>query len=187
MRFYEFEGDPALEATARALDLSGDFRVLRRLPQMHELWVASAPAEGRLTRLAIIDSETTGLGDGDRMIEFAMVKMAIDGDGQLCDITYPIEGLEDPGMPLRPAIVTITGLDDGMLAGQRFDEDVLRDQLADVDAILAFNAGFDALLARAVPLDHAALDLRAEGHRLACAGLCRTLADGAAGGSRLLL
>lgn len=149
MRFYEFEGDRALEASARALDASGDFRVLRRLPHLHELWVASSPVAGRATQLAVIDSETTGLGDSDRMIEFAMVKMALDGDGQLCDITYPIEGVEDPGAPLRPTIVTITGLDDAMLADQRFDEIVLRDQLADVDAIVAFNAGFDARFWRA--------------------------------------
>ncbi|HEX8533115.1 MAG TPA: exonuclease domain-containing protein [Allosphingosinicella sp.] len=149
MRFYEFEGDPALEVSARALDLSGDFRVLRRLPELHELWVAPTPAEGPAIQLLVVDSETTGLGDTDKMIEFALVKMALDRDGQLCDISYPISGLEDPGAPLRPVIVTITGLDDATLAGKHFDEDVLRDQLSDVDAIVAFNAGFDARFWRA--------------------------------------
>lgn len=144
MKIYEFEGDPALEMRARELDQSSDFRVLRRLPRLHELWVAPTPAQGRSIQLAIIDSETTGLGDGDKMIEFAMVKMALDADGQICDIAGPIDGLEDPGTPLRPEIVTITGLDDAMLAGQGFDDDGLRDQLADVDAIVAFNAVFDA-------------------------------------------
>lgn len=70
-------------------------------------------------------------------------------DAQLCDIAYPIEGLEDPGTALRPAIATITGLDDATLAGQRFDEIVLHDQLADVDAVVAFNAAFDARFWRA--------------------------------------
>lgn len=144
MNFYEFEGDPALEVTARVLDQTRDYRVLRRLPRLHELWVASTGAAQPDVRLAVIDSETTGLGDDDKMIEFALVKMSIDPSGQLCDICYPLEGLESPGTPLRPMIETITGLNDSMLAGKRFDEAVLQDQLADVDAIVAFNARFDA-------------------------------------------
>ncbi|WP_439571864.1 3'-5' exonuclease [Sphingomonas sp.] len=144
MKFYEFEGDPALEPSARALDRSADFRVLRRLPRLEELWVTSMPARQPAIRLAVIDSETTGLGEHDKMVEFAMVKIALDPDGQLCEVGAPIEGLEDPGAPLRPEIAAITGLDDTLLTDKRFDEHVLRDQLADVDAIIAFNMAFDA-------------------------------------------
>lgn len=143
MRFYEYEGDPALEASARVLEASGDYLILRRIPQPHELWVAPTPIHGPDIRLAIVDSETTGLGADDRMIEFALVTVALDADGQLCHVSHPISGLEDPGVSLDPEIVTVTGIDDTMVAGKRFDEDVLRDQLADVDAIVAFNAKFD--------------------------------------------
>ena len=53
------------------------------------------------------------------------------------------DGLEDPGRPLPPEIVQITGITDAMLAGQRLDEARVAQLAAGVDLVVAHNAGFD--------------------------------------------
>lgn len=144
MSLFELESDDALETYARALEKSPDYRVLRRLPNLEEIWLTPTPSGGPAIRLAVVDTETTGLSDSDKMIEFAVVKLALDDEGQLCKLSIPFSGLEDPGVPLSPAIEKITGISDEILVGRCFDEELLRHQLDDVDAIVAFNSRFDA-------------------------------------------
>lgn len=145
MRFYTPQVDGDLESKAHVLDASPDYRVLRRLPKVEELWVAPTPAGGPATRLAVIDSETEGLAvETDKLIEIAVVRLAIDEAGQLCEIEQPIEQLEDPGRPLTEEVVRITGLSNELLRGRRFDERLLAAALGDVDVIVAHNARFDA-------------------------------------------
>ena len=137
-------GGFALENEARALEASDDYRVLRRLPQPDELWLAPTPYGGPAITIAAVDTETTGLSDRDTLIEIAIVKISLDHHGRVCDIKRPIVQLEDPLVPLSAEVQRVTGLDDATLAGRHFDEQVLIDQLDDVDALVAFNARFDA-------------------------------------------
>lgn len=144
MKIYDFGGDRALEQQARALEASADFKVLRRLPHLEEVWLTPIPTGGPAITLAVIDTESTGFGDADKMIELAVVKLSLTADGQLCNVQPVIGQFEDPGCPLTAEITAITGIDDAMVAGHSFDEKALASILAPVDAIVAFNAAFDA-------------------------------------------
>lgn len=143
MRLFELQGDPTLHGYARALDASTDYRVLRRLPRLDELWLMPTPPDGGDIVIGVIDVETTGLSDDAKVIEVAMLKMTL-SDGQLADITEPLTMMEDPGEPLSAEITLITGITDADLRGQRFNEELLAHAMGDVDVLCAFNAGFDA-------------------------------------------
>jgi DNA polymerase III subunit epsilon len=134
------------EQCARQLDASPDHKVLRRLPRVDEIWCRSSPVPNFMgtTRLAVIDTETEGLGPDHKIIELAVVKMAIcDLSGDLLDIEPVQSWLENPGRPLSPEIETLTGISDLDLAGRAFDERVIADVFDDVDVIVAANAKFD--------------------------------------------
>ena len=51
--------------------------------------------------------------------------------------------LEDPGEPLDPEIVRLTGLSDADLAGRRIDDEAVATLLADAVVVIAHNATFD--------------------------------------------
>ena len=143
MKPFDLQCDPALREAARALDDSPEYRILRRLPHMEELWLMPTPVGGPDIRLGIVDTETTGLGDDAKIIEIAVMELAL-VDGQLANITPPASMMEDPGEPLSSDITRITGISDEMVHGQRFDENLLAGQLDQFDALVAFNAKFDA-------------------------------------------
>lgn len=96
-------------------------------------------------RGAVLDVETTGLdGATDQVIEIGVRTFAWDArSGALLDIGPHYNGLQDPGVPLSAEISGLTGLTDADLAGQRIDWQAVTDVLADVELIIAHNAGFD--------------------------------------------
>lgn len=143
MKMYDIQGDPTLQSYARALDASGDYHVLRRLPRLEEMWLAPTTDAVSTITLGIIDTETTGLADTDSIIEIAVSKMVL-VDGQVADVTTPMSMLEDPGVELSADVQRITGIRNEDVAGQAFNEHLLAIELADVDALVAFNARFDA-------------------------------------------
>ena len=147
MRLYDLQVDSVLQRHARSLDGVADYRVLQRLPRADEFWLAPTPAGGADIVLGIIDTETTGLGPDDRLIEIGLSKLYLAG-GQVVDIVEPTSMLEDPGFPLAAEITRITGLCDDDVRGHRFDEARLAQVLGDVDALVAFNAPFDAAFLR---------------------------------------
>jgi len=142
MKIYDMQLDPLLHQCALHLDASPDYRVLRRLPRVEELWMMSSPNGPDIT-LGIVDTETSGLGPDAKIVEIAVRRMEL-VDGQLADLSPSVSMLEDPGEPLSPAITRITGLTDEDLAGQRFNEELLAHSLGKCDALVAFNARFDA-------------------------------------------
>ncbi|MBW6456962.1 MAG: hypothetical protein K0A98_13860 [Trueperaceae bacterium] len=134
--------DPQLEALAAQLEATGDYRVLRRLRRAPRVDRAGLPA-GALEALAL-DLETTGLDHGvDVPIEVGLVRFAYDPDGRILGVTDELEALEDPGRPLSPEVVRITGITDADLAGQRFPDDAVARLLDGVGLVIAHNAGFD--------------------------------------------
>ncbi len=150
MRHYDYSGDGAFDRLARRLDRHTDFRVLRRLPLPHEIWLAPTPAEGAATRLAIVDVETTGIHPAaDRMIELAIVRMDLDDAGDLIDLQPAITQLESPGIPLSAEVEMLTGINDCMLAGHRFNDARVHALLHDVDVVVSHNAAFDSAFMRA--------------------------------------
>lgn len=134
--------DTELEALARRLEESGDFRVLRRLRHQPLLSRDELPTGAR--EAVALDLETTGLDHAtDLPIELGMVRFAYDDDGRVLGLTGALSGFEDPGRPLTPEIVQLTGISDDDLRGQRFDDEAVAKLLEGVHLVVAHNAAFD--------------------------------------------
>ena len=131
-----------LESMARKLEAQGDFRVLRRLKPLLN-WPGTAA--DAITRVVVLDTETTGLEQGkERIIELAMLRVDIDNaTGLPVGEVQVYDGLEDPGKPIPPEVVALTGICDADVQGQRLDEARVAELLDGVDLIIAHNAGFD--------------------------------------------
>lgn len=130
------------EGMAQALEAHGDYRVLRRLkPTL--LW--HGQGEGTLVRVLVLDTETTGLDCGkERIIELAMLRVDIDtATGMPVGPVTVFDELEDPGKPIPPEVVALTGIRDEDVQGKRLNEARIAELLQGVDVIVAHNAGFD--------------------------------------------
>ncbi len=130
------------EAMALALERHADYRVLRRLPVQQQF---AHPSGGPVTRLLILDTETTGLdASRDRIMELALLRVDVDlGTGLPLGTVDVYDGLEDPGMPIPPEIQELTGISDDMVRGHKLDEQRVAAMLAGADLVIAHNAGFD--------------------------------------------
>ena len=91
--------DPAdLEQLAVRLVQSGDYRVLRRVPEVTR-YTDDEPAAVKRFGL-IVDIETTGLDPAsDRIIELACLPFHFSSEGALYDVLPGYAGFEDPGHP----------------------------------------------------------------------------------------
>ena len=135
--------DLSLEDMAQTLERSGDYKVLRRMsPSLS--YPAAAPG-ATLQRVAILDTETTGLQvASDRVIELAVVVVDVDlASGQPVGMVQVFDGFEDPGRTLSPEIVALTGITDEMVRGQSLDEGALAQVMQGVTWVVAHNAAFD--------------------------------------------
>ena len=131
-----------LEAMAQLLEAHGDYRLQRRLqPVLH--WPGAC--KGQRLRLVMLDTETTGLDSSkDSIIELAMLRVDIDSaSGLPVGAVDVYDGLQDPGKPIPPEVVALTGIHDADVRGQQLDEARVRNMLEGVDLVVAHNAGFD--------------------------------------------
>lgn len=102
--------------------------------------VRDAPARAFHKPIVVFDVETTGLSSvHDRIIEIGAVKLQ---DGQITD---ELSLLCDPGVPLKPKIIEITGITDLMLQGKESPADGVRKLLDFIGdcPLAAHNAPFD--------------------------------------------
>ena len=107
-------------------------------------WPRSAPEGESTRRIAVIDTETTGIAvENHQVIELCAAIVEVDDAG--CIVAAPTvrSGLADPGHPLSEEIAELTGLSDADLAGRSIDGNQLAEMLASCDGIIAYNAGFD--------------------------------------------
>ncbi|MDZ7939047.1 MAG: 3'-5' exonuclease [Rhodoferax sp.] len=133
-------GDP--EAMAQALEAHPDYRVQRRL-QPTLRWPGTA--QGSVTRILVLDTETTGLDQSrEKIIELALLRVDVDTTtGLPVGEVLVYDGLEDPGKPIPPEVLKITGITDADVQGQALDEGRIAELLQGVDVVVAHNAGFD--------------------------------------------
>ena len=133
---------PDIEVMAQVLEAHPEFRLLRRLkPRLH--WPAATG--GAVTRVVVLDTETTGLDQSkERIIELALLRVDVDNaTGLPVGAMQVYDGLEDPGRPIPKEVVAITGLTDADVAGQRIDDARVAELMSGVDLVIAHNAGFD--------------------------------------------
>jgi DNA polymerase-3 subunit epsilon len=131
------------DALAAQLEQHPDYRVLRRLVPV-DRFVPPSPAH-QLRHALVVDVETTGIDQaGDVIIELGLVRFTYDArTGQPVEVLAAESLLEDPGRPIPPEIVELTGITDDMVRGQRIPEARVQELLDGVGIVLAHNAGFD--------------------------------------------
>ncbi|HEX8726658.1 MAG TPA: 3'-5' exonuclease [Gemmatimonadaceae bacterium] len=135
--------DPTLAELADRLDASPDFSVLRRFDPPASY---GAPSGGEQLRTAVaLDVETTGMDrHADAIIQLSMVPFTYDAEsGRIFDVARTLSYFEDPGRPIPPEIVELTGITDADVAGQRIDEAAVRALLEPASLVIAHNAEFD--------------------------------------------
>ncbi len=135
-----------LEEAVALLQNHPDYRVLHRVRIADDHVFAQNTTGEPCKRLAVIDTETTGLNPdaGDRIIDIAIATCEYGRDsGKLYRVVSRYESLEDPEAPLSPEITRLTGITDEMVRGHHIDEDELARALEGVGLVVCHNAAFD--------------------------------------------
>ena len=127
---------------ADTLSAHPDYKVKRRLVPVLDFGTGSG---GSTQRVLILDTETTGLDwRAENIIELAMLAVDVDmQSGQPVGEVEVYEDFEDPGRPIPPEIVKLTGITDQDVKGHQLNEAKIKDMVARADLIVAHNAGFD--------------------------------------------
>ncbi len=127
---------------ADQLSAHPDFKVKRRLLPILNF----GPGTGGPTRrVLVLDTETTGLDwRAESIIELAMLAVDVDlQTGKPVGEVEVYEDFEDPGRPIPPEIVKLTGITSQDVKGQKLNEAKIKDMVERADLIVAHNAGFD--------------------------------------------
>lgn len=131
--------DPSLEALAAHLEASGNYRVLRRLPDPSGAFIPMP----HFKRAIFLDVETTGLDPNqDEIIELAMVPFWYDAADRIMGIGSPLTGLRQPIKPIPAEVERLTGITDAMVYGHAIDPGTVAAFATD-SLIVAHNAAFD--------------------------------------------
>lgn len=123
------------------LEESGRYRIQRQLvprPIVENYAVIPGRSVG-----IILDTETTGLDHRkDEIIELGMVAFTYDAGG-IHDVIAVFSELREPSVEISVEITRITGITQDMVAGRNIDADAVSAFIAGADLIIAHNARFD--------------------------------------------
>lgn len=119
-----------------------DLRVLRRVD------LSTGSTDDGADEVAgfgvVVDVETTGLDpDTDVVFELAARRFAYDADHVITRLDRPYVWRRDPGRPLSPEIVKLTGVTDADLAGRSIDSEEASRVIGSAAVRIAHNARFD--------------------------------------------
>lgn len=136
------KNDMNFDVMADQLSAHPDYKVKRRLVPVLNF---GAGTGGPTKRVLILDTETTGLDwRAENIIELAMLAVDVDlQTGQPVGEVEVYEDFEDPGRPIPPEIVKLTGITSKDVKGQKLNEATIKDMVERADLIVAHNAGFD--------------------------------------------
>jgi DNA polymerase-3 subunit epsilon len=122
---------------------SQNYRVTRPFSPRQSYTDASPPAN--LLKVAILDTETTGINVADdKIIELGIVIVEYcPSTGQAYRVLETYNELEDPGMPIPPESTKVHGIVDTMVAGKKIMDALVEKLMEDVALVIAHNAAFD--------------------------------------------
>lgn len=133
--------DPVtLERMIRAITASGKYKIVERMERRPRY---RPPCEGPIKTAVLVDVETTGLEETDRVIQLAMVPFEFDADGHVYGVGESEVWFEDPGIPIPPDITRLTGITQDDVAGHRIDEARVQVLLNGACLVIAHNVSFD--------------------------------------------
>lgn len=123
-------------------DVEGAVRTLRKVDVREGATGRGGPFADGIA--AVVDVETTGRDPAsDAIVELAVRRFRYDAAGEIVKVDRGYSWLEDPGVPLEPEIVRVTGLTDADLAGREIDDGAAVRLLSSASIVLAHNAAFD--------------------------------------------
>ena len=137
--------DEVSEMLARILDRTGDYRILRRVPPSKPSTMTDADrAAAGLAVGIVLDTETTGLGPEDEVIELGMAAVAYDPTVARIDhVVRTFGALRQPSRPIPADVSRLTGISDRDVVGQSIDDTEVRAFVSDATVVVAHNASFD--------------------------------------------
>ena len=110
----------------KALEESGDYRILRRLNPRDVFETVASGQE--LKTGVIIDLETTGLDTAtDEVIEIGLVKFAYLAGDRLALVVDTLGAFNEPTKPIPSEVAELTGITAAMVAGHRIDPKAVTD------------------------------------------------------------
>lgn len=129
-----------------------DFRLLERVPITYDGILdklplqLTKPEEGELIKQCVfLDTETTGMDpNSNKIIELGLVRCSYSMDRRcVLSIDRWYDEFEDPQAKIPAEVTQLTGITDAMVAGKKFDADIVGQIFAGKPLIIAHNARFD--------------------------------------------
>ena len=117
--------------------------LLHRLENHHFKFGSCSPELMRTG--TVIDVETTGLNQSqDTVIEIGVRQFQFNREsGELLSLGESYSAFQDPGSPLSAEVISITGITDSMVKGQKINWAKVDELLQSSSIIIAHNASFD--------------------------------------------
>jgi DNA polymerase-3 subunit epsilon len=130
-----------LEAVARQLEQSNDYRVLRRLKPQQQF--SDLQCERPLIGVAL-DTETNGLDIRHaEVVELGIVKFSYAPEGDILRVIDVFDQLQAPSAPIPAEVEKLTGISNAMVAGCAIDAEAVAAFIDGVALVVAHNAQFD--------------------------------------------
>lgn len=135
------EGRPPGER--RDVAPTDEVRILRPV-EGRDHWPRQAPAALPIKRVAVLDTETTGIDPlRHTVIELCIAMCCVDAAGRIVAIEQVASVFNDPGVPLTPEVAALTGITNEMIAGEGFNHEQVIAHLLTADYVVSYNAAFD--------------------------------------------
>lgn len=133
--------DNNIEQAISLLESTGNFRVLRRLPEVE---VVNADVADDSTAAIVVDVETTGLDvDNDEVIQLGMIKFTFDRTGRIGRVVGRYESFNEPSIKIPSGITSLSGIRDEDVKGHKIRSTDLDLFVDGASLVIAHNAAFD--------------------------------------------
>jgi DNA polymerase-3 subunit epsilon len=131
-----------IDNALNTVESSEDFVVLKKLPDI-KLFNSGKPS-GELSKVMILDTETTGLNyKKDEIIELGYVIIEFDENLSFFNVVKSVDLFNEPRNSISEKITGLTGLRDEDVKGHSIDWNEVASDLEDINLVVAHNSGFD--------------------------------------------